>query len=51
MEGDSQWAGKKQTDTSRYFCPNETCTNHGRVGPNNHIISSGRYGKKKIQLL
>lgn len=42
---------KKQIDTSMYFCPNEACPNYGRVGPDNQIIGSGRYGKKKIQLL
>jgi len=42
---------KKQIDTSMYFCPHSDCSNHGKVGPDNHIIGAGCYGKQKTQLL
>jgi len=42
---------KKQMDTSLYFCPNPACPNYGKVGPDNQIIGSGRYGKIKNFLL
>jgi transposase-like protein len=42
---------KKQIDTSMYFCPYLDCANHGRVGPDNHIIGAGRYGERQTQLL
>jgi transposase-like protein len=42
---------KKALDTSLYFCPNDKCSNYGRVGPDNQIKGAGRYGKKREQLL
>jgi len=42
---------KKQMDTTMYFCPYPDCANHGRAGPDNHIIVAGRYGKHHTQLL
>lgn len=42
---------KKQIDTSLYFCPRENCSNYGKVGTDNQIIGSGRYGKHQTQLL
>ncbi len=42
---------KKQIDTSMYFCPYEDCSNYGKVGVDNQIIGSGRYGKHQTQLL
>ena len=42
---------KKQIDTSMYFCPNEGCSNYGKVGPDNHVIGAGRYGKQQTQML
>jgi transposase-like protein len=42
---------KKQMDTSMYFCPNQHCTNYGKVGPDNQVIGAGRYGKQQGQLL
>jgi len=42
---------KKTLDTSLYFCPNKECPNYGKVGPSNHIIGAGRYGKQQSQLL
>ena len=38
-------------DTSFYFCPNESCSNYGNVGPDNQIIGAGHYGKRRAQLL
>lgn len=43
--------GRKVVDTSMYFCPNEECTNYGKVGPDNHLIGAGCYGKAQTQLL
>jgi transposase-like protein len=43
--------GKKTLDTSTYCCPNEECSNYGRLGPDNQIKGAGRYGKKREQLL
>jgi transposase-like protein len=43
--------GKKTLDTSMYCCPNEECSNYGRLGPDNQIKGAGRYGKKREQLL
>jgi transposase-like protein len=42
---------KKQIDTSMYFCPNKDCSNYGKVGPDNHVIGAGRYGKQQTQML
>jgi len=42
---------KKQIDTSMYFCPYEDCANYGKVGTDNRITASGRYGKHRTQLL
>lgn len=43
---------KGEVDTTLFFCPNETCPNHGRVGPDNQIVRAGFYGKdeKKTQM-
>ena len=42
---------KKQIDTSMYFCPNKNCSNYGKVGPDNHVIGAGCYGKHQTQML
>ncbi len=42
---------KKSLDTSFYFCPNEDCSNYGKVGLDNQIIGAGRYGKHQTQML
>ena len=42
---------KKQLDTSIYFCPDEDCSNYGKVGADNQIIGSGRYGPHETQML
>ena len=44
--------GRKKTLATRmYYCPNEECTNYGKVGLDNQIIGAGRYGKHQAQLL
>jgi transposase-like protein len=42
---------KKQLDTSMYFCPYEECSNYGKVGADNQVIGSGRYGPHQTQML
>lgn len=42
---------QKSLDTHLYFCPNEPCSNYGKVGPDHQIIGAGRYGKHHTQLL
>lgn len=43
---------KDVVDTTLFFCPNETCPNYGRIGPDNQIVRAGYYGKdeKKTQM-
>nr|CBH39118.1 hypothetical protein BSM_25960 [uncultured archaeon] len=42
-----------EIDTTRFFCPNETCPNYARLGPDNKILRAGYYGKgeKRTQML
>ena len=42
---------KKTLDTSFYFCPNEECSNYGKVGPDKQINGAGRYGEHQTQML
>jgi transposase-like protein len=42
---------KGEIDTTRFFCPNKTCRNYGRVGPDNQIVRAGYYGNGENKTL